>query len=308
MKTLAAIALLATLPLLAGDQDSKRDPNAIGGRKVSGGINLYSLEKEIALGKQLSEEIRKQARLVEDPIVAEYINRIGQNLARNSDVTFPVTFTLLESEEIGAFTLPGGYIYVNTATLQISDNESELASVIAHELGHAAARHATRQASTQKVLDLATLPAAIFGGIGGYALRQLGGPLAFFHFSRDFETEADFLGLQYLWKAGYDPDSAINMFERVEATERTRPGAVSQLFRTHPMTSDRIAKTQLDIGQVLPNRDQYVINTSDYEEIRARLNDLLEVQKAKDATAPQPPTLKRPNEQMDLDERPVHKP
>ena len=306
-KAVIIVALMA-LPLVAGKPDQKRDPHAIGGRKVASGVNFYSLEKELALGKQLAEEIRKQARLVEDPIVAEYVNRLGQNLARNSDVTFPVTFILIESEEIGAFTLPGGFMYVNTATLKLSDNESELASVIAHELGHAAARHATRQASTQKLLDLATLPVAIFGGIGGYALRQLGAPLALFHFSRDFETEADFLGLQYLWKAGYDPESSINMFERVESMERRQPGAVSQLFHTHPMTADRIARTQHNIGQILPNRAEYVINTSDYEDIRTRLLDLLEVQRAKDATAPQPPTLRRPNEQLDLDERPSFKP
>ena len=304
VKKVVIIVALMALPLVAGKPDQKRDPNAIGGRKVAAGVNFYSLEKELALGKQLAEEIRKQARLVEDPIITEYVNRLGQNLARNSDVTFPVTFNLIESEEIGAFTLPGGFIYVNTATLKLSDNESELASVIAHELGHAAARHATRQASTQKLLDLATLPVAIFGGIGGYALRQLGAPLALFHFSRDFETEADFLGLQYLWKAGYDPESSINMFERVESMERRQPGAVSQLFHTHPMTADRIARTQHNICQILPNRAEYVINTSDYEDIRTRLLDLLEVQRAKDATAPQPPTLRRPNEQLDLDERP----
>jgi predicted Zn-dependent protease len=296
VKRFVLIAVLSGLPLAAAPNVAKKDPNQIGGRKVASGLNFYSLQRELALGKQLSEEIRKQARLVEDPIVTEYINRIGQNLARNSDVTFPVTFNLIESDEIGAFTLPGGFIYVNTATLKISDNEAELASVIAHELGHAAARHATRQASQEQILNVGAIPLSIFGGIAGAALRQLGAPLAFFHFSRAFETEADFLGIQYLWKSGYDPEASVNMFERVEATERARPGAVSQLFRTHPMTAERIAKTQRDIGQVLPDRAEYVLNTSDYEEIRVRLNDLLDLQKAKDAAAPQAPTLRRPNE------------
>ena len=296
MKTLFAIALLA-LPLAAApDTAKKHDPDQIGGRKVASGVNFYSLERELKLGKQLAEEIRKQARIVEDPIVTEYLNRIGQNLARNSDVTFPVNFTLIDSEEIGAFTLPGGFIYINTATLKLSDNEAELASVIAHELGHTAARHATRQATQEQMLNIGAIPVSIFGGLGGLLARQIGAPLAFFHFSRAFETEADLLGIQYLWKAGYDPEASVNMFERVEATERARPGAVSQLFRTHPMTAERIAKTQRDIGQILPARPQYVINTSEYEDIRTRLNDLLEVQKAKDASAPAAPTLRRPSE------------
>jgi predicted Zn-dependent protease len=273
-----SIAVLCTLPLAAE------------------GINFYSLKREMALGKQLSEEVRKQARVVEDPIVAEYINRIGQNLARQSDVPFPVTFNLIESDEIGAFTLPGGYIYIHTATLKLSDNEAELASVIAHELGHASARHATRQATQEQMLSIGTVPLTLFGGLGGLAVRQLGAPLAFFHFSRAFETEADFLGIQYLWKAGYDPEASVNMFERVEATERKRPGAVAQLFRTHPMTAERIAKTQRDIGKLLPDKPEYVLNTSEYEDIRVRVTELLEAQKAKDATLPAPPTLRRPDE------------
>lgn len=308
MKKLLAIAVLLGLPLAAApgitkqpnatskDVASKKDPAQIGGRKVASGLNFYSLQRELALGKQLAGEIRKQAQLVEDPLVTEYISRLGQNLARNSDVTFPVSFHLIESDEIGAFTLPGGFIYLHTAIVTLSDNEAELASVIAHELGHAAARHATRQATQEQMLTVGSIPLSIFGGLGGLALRQLGAPLAFFHFSRAFETEADLLGIQYLWKAGYDPEASINMFERVEASERARPGAVSQLFRTHPMTSDRIAKTQRDIGQVLPDRPEYVLNTSEYEDIRTRLSDLIEARKVKDAAAPQAPTLRRASE------------
>jgi len=292
MRAVVAIIVLVALPVLGLAQ------------KPSSGLNVYSVEKEIALGKRLSQEIRQQARIVEDPIIGEFVNRIGQNLARNSEVPFPITFTLLESDEIGAFTLPGGFIYVNTAIFTLSDNEAELASVIAHELGHAAARHATRQATRQQALSVASVPASIFGGLPGMLAGQLAGPLAFNHYSRAYETEADLLGIQYLSQAGYDPEASVDMFERVQATERARPGAVAQLFRSHPMTSDRIAKTQKDIGTMLPNHAEYVINTSEYEDVRARLNDLLLAHGAKDAAAPRKPTLLREGESFDED-RPV---
>ena len=292
--------LLAALSSPAQDkkpsQDKKRDPNEIGDRNVAKGLNRYSIAQEMALGKQLSIEVRKQARVVDDSIVSEYINRLGQNLVRNSDVTFPVSFTLLEGEEINAFTLPGGFVFVNTGVLKLSDNEAELASVLAHELGHAAARHATRQATRNDIIAAGTLPLMVLGGWGGLAARQLAtlaAPMAFFHFSREFETEADLLGIQYLWKAGYDPNASVDMFERVESTERRQPGSVSKLFRTHPLTPDRIEKTQKNIGELLPSRPEYVINTSEYEDVRARLNDLAQ-QHQPETKDHQHPTLKRP--------------
>jgi predicted Zn-dependent protease len=184
---------------------------------------------------------------------------------------------LIESDEINAFTLPGGYVFIDTALFKLSANEAELASAIAHEIGHAAGRHATRQASRNQLIGMGTIPLAIFGGIGGLAARQavnLGEPMAFLKFSREFENEADLLGLQYLWKAGYDPTASIDLFEALESTERRQPGSVAKLFRTHPLTPDRIEKTQKNIDAILPSREQYVINTSEYEQVRARLQGL----------------------------------
>lgn len=302
-----AIALAPSGTLSA--EDKKKDPNAIGERNVAGGPNFYSLEKEIALGKQLSIEVRKQARIVEDPIISEYINRLGQNLVRNSDVTFPVSFTLIDAEEINAFTLPGGFVFVNTGVLSLSDNEAELASVLAHELGHAAARHATRQATRDQVINLSAIPLTIFGGVAGLAVRQASSvlaPMAMFHFSRAFETEADLLGIQYLWKSGYDPNASVDMFERVESTERKQPGAVSRLFRTHPMTPDRIEATQKNIGKLLPEHAEYVINTSEYESVRQRLKDISEQRKPDPKEANKPTLRRTPSEQLvDADERPA---
>jgi len=290
---LVLAGLSVFVPLQAADP--KKDPGGIGERNVSKGLNRYSLEQEIALGKQLAIEVQKQAHVIDNPVVSEYVNRLGQNLARNSDVSFPVSFTLLEGDEINAFTLPGGHIFLNTSVVRLSDNEAELASVLAHELGHAAARHATRQATRNDVISLSSLPLLLLGGWGGLAARQAAGvfaPMAIFHFSRAFETEADLLGIQYLWKAGYDPTAAVDMFERLESTERKQPGSVSKLFRTHPLTPERIAKTQKDIGELLPLRSEYVLNTSEYEDVRARLAEITEQRKA-DAKDAGRPTLRR---------------
>jgi predicted Zn-dependent protease len=291
-RLIAALTILALSPQVhAFAKDKKKDPTQIGDRNVSKGLNFYSLDQEIALGKQLSIEVEKQAKIVDDPVVSEYINRLGQNLVRNSDVTFPVTFKLIEADEINAFTLPGGFVFINTGLLKLSGTEAELASAMAHEIGHAAARHATRQASRNQLVGLGTIPLAVFGGIGGLAARQavnLAAPIAFLKFSREFETEADLLGLQYLWKAGYDPTASIDLFEALESTEHRHPGSVSKLFRSHPLTPDRIEKTQKNIEILLPARAEYVLNTSEYEAVRARLEGLEVAQKAPaDSKVPQ---------------------
>jgi predicted Zn-dependent protease len=276
MTRLAAILVFAAVSthFAALAADKKKDPAEIGDRNVSKGLNFYTLDQEMALGKQLSIEVEKQAKIVDDPILSEYINRLGQNLARNSDVTFPITFKLIEADEINAFTLPGGYVFINTGLLELSGNEAELASAIAHEIGHAAARHATRQASRDKLVRMGTLPLAILGGPAARVAIDAAAPMAFMRFSREFETEADLLGIQYLWKSGYGPTASIDLFEALESTEKRQPGSVSKLFRTHPLTPDRIEKTQKNIDKLLPARAEYVLNTSEYEDIRARLEEL----------------------------------
>jgi predicted Zn-dependent protease len=299
-RSIPVVAVVLALPLIAADR--KKDPTEIGSRNVSGGMNFYSLEQEMSLGRQLAAEIARQTRIVEDPIVAEYVNRLGQNLARNSDVTFPVRFTLLESDEINAFTLPGGFIYVNTSTFRLSDNEAELASVMAHELGHAAARHATRQMTRGQLASFATIPLAIAGGWAGLAVRgavSAAMPMAFFKFSREFETEADMLGLQYLWKAGYDPTAAVDMFERIESTERRQPGSVSKLFRSHPLTPDRISKAQKNIAEMLPGRSEYVLNTSEYERVRERLGELSQLKRPEGGEKTRPTLRKSPSDSVE---------
>jgi len=268
MTRLSRIALLtiAALPVFA--------VNALAA-DAHKGIDLYTISQEVALGRQMSAEVDKQAHLISDPIVAEYINRLGQNLARHANADFPVTVKMIQADEINAFTLPGGFVYVNSAVMKMADNEAELASVIAHEIGHAAARHATRQATRGQLARFATVPLSILiPGWGGFVAHQTASaatPVVTLHFSRAFETEADLLGVGYLSEAGYDPNASIDMFERIQSMEKKTPGAVSRLFMSHPPTSDRIVKTQIAIKKLKGERDDFIVNTSEFEAVRTRL-------------------------------------
>jgi len=288
----ATALILATLCLCAAAfaGDKKKDPNEIGDRNVSKGLNFYSLEQELALGKQLAIEVQRQTKIIDDTILSEYINRLGQNLARNSDVTFPVSFQLIDSDEINAFTLPGGYVFINSALVELSGNEAELASALAHEVGHVAARHATRQASRDRLMNIGALPIAVLGGPLAHLGTNAMMPLASMKFSREFESEADLLGIQYLWKAGYDPNASVDLFEALASTEKRQPGSVAKLFRAHPLTPDRIEKTQKNIEKLLPARAEYVLNSSEYEDMRTRLERLMKKPAEEDFKTP---TLRR---------------
>ena len=266
------VLLVASLAVaLAGDK--KDDPSQIGNRNVTG-FNCYSLEKEIAMGKQLAGEVQRQAKLMDDPIVAEYVNRVGQNLARNSDAKVPFTFQVIDDPTLNAFALPGGFVFVHTGLLTAAETEAEMASAMAHEIAHVAARHMTRQACRAQVANIATLPLIFMGGLGGYAIRQAAGvaiPMTFLSFSRAYEAEADYLGLQYLYAAGYDPTASIDMFEKMMSLQKTKPGAIAKVFSTHPMNVDRMKKTQAEIQKILPQKPEYIVNTSEYVEVRGRL-------------------------------------
>jgi predicted Zn-dependent protease len=285
-----ALVLLGSLATIAYSADKKKDPNQIGNRDVGKGINFYSLEKEMALGRQLAQEVARQAKVVDDPIIGEYINRIGQNLVRNSDARVPFTFTVIEADSPNAFALPGGFIFVDTGLIKMADEEAELASAMAHEIAHVAARHMTRQATKSQIANIATVPlSVILGGWTGYAARQAAGfgiPMTFLSFSRHDESEADYLGLQYLYAAGYDPTASVSLFEKLESLQRRKPGTVSKVFSTHPPDGVRLEKVQQEIQQILPARPEYVINTSTYREIRDRLFSLQGQRKAEEKDRP----------------------
>lgn len=274
MRSICAGILSAVLSLTAALADNKKDdPTQIGNRDVGKGLNCYSLEKEIAMGKQLAGEVQRQAKMLDDPIITEYVNRVGQNLARNSDGKVPFTFQVIDDPALNAFALPGGFIFVHTGLITAAETEAEMASAMAHEVAHVAARHMTRQACRAQVASIATPPLIFMGGWGGYAIRQAAGaaiPMTFLSFSRAFEAEADYLGLQYLYAAGYDPNASIDMFEKMMSLEKRKPGSIAKVFSTHPMNGDRLKKTQAEIQKILPQKAEYVINTSEYVEVRQR--------------------------------------
>ncbi|MEK7151329.1 MAG: M48 family metallopeptidase [Patescibacteria group bacterium] len=258
-------------------KNKRDDPDEIGNRDVGRGINLYSIEKEIAMGKQMAQEIARQIKVVEDPIISEYVNRLGQNLVRSSDAKVPFTIKVIDAEEINAFALPGGFLFVNTGLILAAESEAELAGVMAHEIAHVAARHGTRQASRGQIANLATIPLIFMGGWGGYGAQQAASiliPVTFLKFSRGFEEEADSLGLQYIYKAGYDPMSLIDFFEKLQTMEKRRPGTLSKIFSTHPMTEDRIKKNQKNI-QKLDEKQEYVIDTFEFQIIKSQLEQML---------------------------------
>jgi predicted Zn-dependent protease len=255
---------------------SEKDVNSIGNRGVGKGVNLYSLQREIALGKQAAMEVEKTSKLINDPVVTEYVNRVGQNLVRNSDAKVPFTIKVVDSDEINAFALPGGFFYVNSGLILRADEEAELAGVMGHEIAHVAARHGTKTATKGELMQLATIPVMILvpygaAGYGIYEGLNLAIPMSYLKFTRDAEKEADYLGLQYMYKAGYDPNAFVSFFEKIEAEERRHPGSIPKIFSTHPPTPDRVQKAQEEIATILPARDEYIVTTSEFDLVKARL-------------------------------------
>ena len=269
--TITAIPLLFCA-LLA--EDKKKNPDEIGNRDVGKGVNFYSIEKEIALGKGLAQEVERQAKIVDDPLIAEYVNRLGQNLVRNSDAKVPFTIKVVDTEEVNAFALPGGFFFVNSGLILKADSEAELAGVMSHEIAHVAARHGTRQATRGEIAQFATIPLVFMGGWTGYGIYQAANvaiPIGFLSFSRGFESEADLLGLEYMYKSGYDPGAFVDFFEKIQSLEKKKPGTMSKVFSTHPLTGDRIQAAQKNIQQYLKERPEYVVTTSEFNDVKTRL-------------------------------------
>src|SRR5271154_417746 len=303
MKRLLSASLSFTLALALPTpgrmfaEDPEKDPDQIGNRNVSGKVNFYSIEKEIALGKQLASQVERQAKIINDPVIAEYVNRVGQNLVRNSDAKVPFTIKVIDSEEVNAFALPGGFFFVNSGLVIKADNEAELAGVMAHEIGHVAARHGTRQATRGQVANLATIPLIFMGGgwgmYGAYQAASILVPIGFLKFSRGMESEADMLGLEYMYKTGYDPQSFVDFFEKIETLEKKKPGTMSKVFSTHPPTDDRIKAAQKNIQEILVAKPEYVVTTSEFNDVKGRLMAMHNKRKNDTNTDPNKPTLRR---------------
>jgi predicted Zn-dependent protease len=274
-----SVILGFALPLAA--ENKKDNVNDIGNRKVSG-WSMISEEKEIAIGKRYADQLDHSLKLIKDPVVNEYVNRVEQNIARNSDAKFPISVKVIDDPTINAMTLPGGFMYVDSGTILAADNVSELAAVLSHETGHVAERSWASTTTKREILQFATLPLMFTPmSIGTYYLMNgvmsTGIPIAFLKFSRNQEEGADFLGIQYMWKAGYDPNSFVQFFGKVVDEERRSPGSVAQIFEDHPPTPDRIIKCEEEIKGLLPKRSEYLINTSEFNDIKARLKSDLRV-------------------------------
>jgi predicted Zn-dependent protease len=241
-------------------------------------------------------EIEKSVRFVTDPVVTEYVNRIGQNLVKNSDAKVPFTIKVIDDDSINAMALPGGFFYVNSGAILNADEEAELAGVMAHEIAHVAAHHAMREQTRMNYAQLGTIPLIFIGGYAGYGIYEaanIGIPLTFLQFSRDFERQADYLGLQYMYRAGYDPQAFVAFFEKVQALEKHKPGTIAKAFDTHPQTPDRIEATQKEIAQILPARDQYLVTTSEFNDVKARLARIQNKRKLRETPGGNKPTLRK---------------
>src|SRR6267378_2162601 len=285
----------------------KTDVDAVGNRNVGCGRgvgNWYSVEGQVAMGRRFAQQIESQVKLVNDPVITEYVNRVGQNLVRNSDAQVPFTIKVIDSDVINAMALPGGFFYVNSGLILAADEEAEMAGVMAHEIAHVSACHAARGQTRATLLQMASIPFIFMGGgIGyaGYEASGLAGMFGILKFSRGFEAEADYLGVEYMYRAGYDPSAFVSFFEKIQAMEKKKPGTLSKAFDTHPQTPDRIEKTQAEIRKILPAKQQYVVTTSEFDEVKARLAAIENKHKLIDEKDGNKPSLRRTSTGSDKD-------
>jgi predicted Zn-dependent protease len=279
---------------------SIEDVGAVGNRDIGkrGLGNWYSTDSEIKMGKQYADEIEKSTKFITDPVVDEYINRIGQNIVKNSDCKVPFTIKVIDSDEINAMALPGGFFYVNSGLILAADEEAELAGVMAHETAHVCAHHAAREMTRLNYAQIGMVPLMImlpydWTGYGIYEAAQLAIPITFLQFSRDFEAQADYLGVQYMYRAGYDPQAFISFFEKVQALEKRKPGLVAKAFSDHPQTPDRIMHTQEEIARILPAKSDYLVTTSEFDDVKARLARIENKRRLTDTKGVTRPSLRR---------------
>jgi Zn-dependent protease with chaperone function len=270
----------------------KYDVDRIGQRDVGKGVNLYSLQKERALGEAMAAAIDRSTKFVADPDINDYVNRLGQKIARNSDAQVPFTIKVIDSPELRVFSLPGGFLYVDRGLLMEVDSEAELAGMMAHEIAHVAARHASRSATRRYAWNMLSIPLVYLGGPAGLGIKQAAGmgvPLAFKKFDRDAEIEADLLGIEYQYAAGYDPQAFVEALEKLNGKEKQRRARmakvpvfnflakvplrskIAQAYASYPSTEERIQRVQAEISTLLPSRNEYILDTGDFQDVKGRL-------------------------------------
>src|ERR1700752_5316618 len=305
-KPAAQTAPAATVVKSNKPLSTNEDPNMIGKRNINTGLIAKmsgSTEKEVRMGREAAAEVDRQAKFVDGPVVTEYVNRVGQNIVLHSDAKVPFTIKVIYSDEVNAFALPGGFFYVNKGLILAADNEAELAGVMAHEIAHVAARHAVENQTKASLLEYAALGGSIFlGGLPGMIYQNTAGIGLlgiFMKFSRGAEEEADKLGVQYMYAAGYDPGAMATMFEKLEAKNKKKPGFISRAFATHPAPPDR-RLSAINLAARFPEREEYVISSSEFQRVKGRLLKLSNARatssgaiQAGDNGARDRPTLKR---------------
>jgi predicted Zn-dependent protease len=304
LTALAVALIVAACPLSAVAADNKdkekplkdkENPTMIGKRDINkGSLNFYSMDKEMRIGRELSADVERKAKFITDPAITEYINRVGQNIVLRSDAKIPFTIKIIDSPDINAFALPGGFLYVNSGLIMAADNEAEIAGVMAHEIAHVTARHGVEQATKGTLFQYLSIPLLFVGGVPGLILQNAANvlvPLSFLRFSRGAEEEADRLGLQYMWAAGYDPTQMLSFFEKLKAREKKNPGTIEKIFSTHPTTGTRLDKARTLLAR-FPDRDEYMVTTSEFNAIKEKIMALTNQKKVgeRDGGAP---TLKR---------------
>jgi len=307
---LVAVFLSSAVPLVGADKDKKKDVEAIGERRVAR-RSIISQEKEIGVGKQYANEIDHSVKMVTDPVVVEFVNRLAQNVARNSDLTIPLTVKVIDSPELNAFALPGGFLYVNSGLVLAADEEAQVAGVVAHEIAHVAARHWASQMTKATFLQYAMIPLIftpmsypVYMGVS--TALNLGLPLTFLKFDRGAEAEADMLGLQYMYKAGYDPSAYVTFFSKIIEEDRKSPGSVPTVFASHPPTPERILKSEEEIKTILPKKEQYLVSTSEFDDVKTRLQSIMSLKKSEKKEGP---TLRKreTTDQAGAEQKPTEK-
>ena len=307
---LVAVLLSSAVPLVGADKNKKKDVDAIGERRVAR-RSIISQEKEIGVGKQYANEIDHSVKMVTDPVVVEFVNRLAQNVARNSDLTIPLTVKVIDSPELNAFALPGGFLYVNSGLVLAADEEAQVAGVVAHEIAHVAARHWASQMTKATFLQYAMIPLIftpmsypVYMGVS--TALNLGLPLTFLKFDRGAEAEADMLGLQYMYKAGYDPSAYVTFFSKIIEEDRKSPGSVPTVFASHPPTPERILKSEEEIKTILPKKEQYLVSTSEFDDVKTRLQSIMSLKKSEKKEGP---TLRKreTTDQAGAEQKPTEK-
>ncbi len=257
----------------------KYDVDRIGDRGIGKGINFFSLKRERALGESMSSDLDAHLHLVRDPDLNAYVNRVVQNLVLHSDAQVPFTVKIVKNDEVNAFSLPGGFLYVNTGLIAASPDEATFAGILAHEVAHVAARHATRTLTRQMLFRMASVPMMFLTGGAAIAINNAAGvvvPISNMKFSRDSEREADLLAIEYAYSAGYDPGAFVQFFETLQSRQKHKvPKVFGLMLSSHPMNEDRIKRAQAVITTMLPEKSDYIIDTSDFRAAKVRLSEVI---------------------------------